>query len=696
MRTLPKRVAPLDDEAIDSWTESLAIAHQAQLGEVAAAIGLPWRPWPPWVVSLTREHSYRISAATGFPPDRIGEMSLHKYDGKALEFASDGTSFSRGFPFGARGWSRYCPKCLDETSGRWRLQWRLGWTFACLTHNCLLVDHCPSCLSHQRERQRAHNLVPRPGICCGSVASATCGGDLRSAQVLEVDPDGPIIASQRTILKIINSDAAEFPVYGEEVVSAHHALSDIKALAVRVLFRAKTEGFTALGWPSLLPGYTDNATAAEVTWRGRPRSVINQRPPAVAAELAVAAACSTAILESPGVEAAAQRARFLVADRPRKSGKGLLRSSPNESSLIGNLIVRASQDLTPLMQLRYRAFGGAPGAPDETDSRLSRLAAALPSSLWDGWCARLCVPGRYTAMPLVLSCGVLLSGASISPKEAGVALGGEVGGPLIEKRLDMLSRTAFWEGISTALIRLGDYLDTTPAVIDYGRRRSLDYSNLLPDERWDEICDETGHKRGFGWKSLSARGFLYCMISGSPMDSVASPLPSNMDRNFWYLAKDFPYVITQQVATRLSEEARRFLDEFGIAEPITWEPPLDLMSDLTLPGGDPRDVDIAELHRLTGETSSSLMRAAKVLGVGTVTVRYLLTKHPAPSKGAPAARTYLPMDDIVRRVPLRRLKTLYADKRNSLPMIANDFGITQKHLQRVLRYYNIPPRAQNR
>lgn len=57
IRTLPKRVTPLDDEAVDSWTESLAIAHQAQLGEVAPALALPWVQWPPWVVSLTGEQS---------------------------------------------------------------------------------------------------------------------------------------------------------------------------------------------------------------------------------------------------------------------------------------------------------------------------------------------------------------------------------------------------------------------------------------------------------------------------------------------------------------------------------------------------------------------------------------------------------------------------------------------------------------
>ena len=27
--------------------------------------------------------------------------------------------------------SRYCPKCLAESGGRWQLQWRLAWTFAC-------------------------------------------------------------------------------------------------------------------------------------------------------------------------------------------------------------------------------------------------------------------------------------------------------------------------------------------------------------------------------------------------------------------------------------------------------------------------------------------------------------------------------------------------------------------------------------
>ena len=495
IRTLPKRVTPLDGEAIDSWTESLAIAHQAQLGEVAAALGLPWRPWPPWVVSLTGEQSSKISAATGLPPDRIGEMSLRKYDGRALKFADDGTSFSRGFPFGARGWSRYCPKCLDETSGRWQLQWRLGWAFACLTHNCLLVDQCPSCLNHQRERQHPRNVVPRAGICCGNFASATCGGDLRSAQVLKVDPDGPIIASQNTILKIIDTDTAGFSVYREGDVDARRALGDI------------------------------------------------------------------------------------------------------------------------------------------------------------------------------------------------------VGGPLIEKRLDMLSRTPFWEGISTALIRLGDYLDTTPTVIDYGRRRSLDYSNLLPEGLWQEICDETGHRRGFGWKPLIARGFLYRMISGSPMDSAASPLPRDLEGNFWYLAKDFPHVITRPVAARLAEEARRFLDESGIAEPITWEPPLDLMNDLTLPGGDPREVDVEDLHRLTGETSSSLLKTAQFLGVSADTVRYLLSEQPAPSKDVPNARTYLRADDIARRVPLRQLQRIYGDRRNSLVMVADHFGITQKHLQRVLRFYSIPPRA---
>ncbi|MEU8960516.1 TniQ family protein [Streptomyces sp. NPDC048491] len=37
---------------------------------------------------------------------------------------------------------RTCPRCLAR-NGRWRLEWRLPWSFACLDHVIYLCNRCP-------------------------------------------------------------------------------------------------------------------------------------------------------------------------------------------------------------------------------------------------------------------------------------------------------------------------------------------------------------------------------------------------------------------------------------------------------------------------------------------------------------------------------------------------------------------------
>jgi hypothetical protein len=46
-----------------------------------------------------------------------------------------------------------CPECIRESDGRWQLSWRLGWSFACVQHNRLLADACPTCGKYQRRQQ---------------------------------------------------------------------------------------------------------------------------------------------------------------------------------------------------------------------------------------------------------------------------------------------------------------------------------------------------------------------------------------------------------------------------------------------------------------------------------------------------------------------------------------------------------------
>jgi hypothetical protein len=94
---------------------------------------------PLWITWLTPEQIEAIAAAAGIPRSVVESMTLSVYDGDALKLDPKLAASMNIFLW--RRWlSRFCPECLVESDGRWQLQWRLGWTFACFRHNSLLSD----------------------------------------------------------------------------------------------------------------------------------------------------------------------------------------------------------------------------------------------------------------------------------------------------------------------------------------------------------------------------------------------------------------------------------------------------------------------------------------------------------------------------------------------------------------------------
>src|SRR6202022_4129469 len=84
-----------------------------------------------------------------------------------------------------------------------------------------------------------------------------------------------------------------------------------------------------------------------------------------------------------------------------------------------------------------------------------------------------------------------------------------------------------WPNIAAAIIRLFDHLAEHPSPIDYQRRRQLDYQDLLPAERWNEIYDQ----RDFGRRDRDrvgelARSWLFERVSILP--PAPSPFPTNI------------------------------------------------------------------------------------------------------------------------------------------------------------------------
>lgn len=245
-RRLPLRVAPVQGEAIDSWLEVTARRMDLSLGAVARALDLPIATRPVWIRWLSRDQLEAIEAATGVSSTIVEAMTLSVYDGTALQLEPDSHRFDATFPFGALSWSRYCPECLTESQGRWQLVWRLGWSFVCLKHNCLLADACPSCGRYQR-RQQVYRRVPTPTMC-------VCGHLLGAAQTVKLPADHVIVDAQQQVFDVINDGEISFGVFEGNRSSVRDVLAAARSLANRVLNYASTHGLAAVkpaevSWP---------------------------------------------------------------------------------------------------------------------------------------------------------------------------------------------------------------------------------------------------------------------------------------------------------------------------------------------------------------------------------------------------------------------------------------------------------------
>ena len=270
-RTLPLRVPPVPGEVIDSWLEALARRSQVSVGTLTAALGWPLPASPGGLVAgIPGQVLRRLEHQAGLAAGRLDDAVLDRY----LPLG----------PVRCRG-SRYCPPCLAERDGRWLLSWRLGWVFACTTHDVLLCDTCPSCGQAPRGRAGRAGLNP-PGSCPNTIKRHEyCGADLREVPPQPLPAGHPALAAQRwtgTLLTLDDTRPA-----GNSV-----ALGDLGIVGSWVLRQAPAAlaQFAGLGPVPL---------AAWREWRQQPPAAGRQPgrfPPASAALTGALAATAMTVL----------------------------------------------------------------------------------------------------------------------------------------------------------------------------------------------------------------------------------------------------------------------------------------------------------------------------------------------------------------------------------------------------------------
>lgn len=701
VRTLPIRVTPTNGEALDSWLEAIAHRTDTMYVDLLSAVGLKANKGmgnSAWLTRLTTGEAQTLSTATAVPVDALEKMSLHHYADRALRIDPDTRTLSRAFPWGRGRGSRFCPKCLQDSGGRWQLSWRLGWAFACTIHNCLLADACPQCGAVQRLRTHIGDTVPQPGRCSHPATNSTgrapdrCGADLTPATVTPLDAEHPAIRAQQIIHDVIDAETSNFGVYALRPQPRINVLSDIRAVAGRVLAYATQHDLEAVISPDLLAAYQ---FASEHRRNGPAQT--DAKPglaaPSRAAVAAVGAVAAISALDRADASLGGDSLRWLVtSSRDRGStvyAANTIWGKNTTVVLAGVQLAALGPELKPSDQLRYRIGTSLPNRPAPGTQRTDRIARRLPTMLWPAWSLRLAIPGCHQRqLRPALSNSLLLVNSRIILDDAAQMIDSPIDGHALSRVLQLLENHDQWSGLRSAIVRMADYLAENEVPIDYRVRRQLDYTMLLPDKVWARICRDTGTPGSGTIRARIARCMLYERLSGQP--ATRSPIfPDN--NAFRTHVADFPRYLTTELALALDQHAQEFLADHGIAdEPPVWQPPTEVLDGLDLPGADPDAVSLAELHRAVAIDGINLGTAAQRVGVSLDTARYLLETKPAPATGQNAAtsrhRAYV---SAKAALPPALLRELYDQQRMSLRDIAETVGVSRQVIGRLAHDYDI-------
>jgi len=709
VRSLPLRIAPLPGEAIDSWLEAIAYRYRIAWADLAAALQADLiARRTSWVRRLTEAQVVAISAVTGIDPTAVHCATLSGYAGIADGLDPTTEWVLQTTPGKRLCGSRFCPHCLADSGGRWKLAWRLPWTFACTEHYCLLAIDCPSCGKLQHLRSHPAELFPHPGHCASTVVPEPgaprilCDADLSAAPVVQFDPQHPAVLAQQTIDRLLVSGTAAFGIYRDHPCPTLAVLADVRALGGCFLGDSPPHDRKIDLPADLLAEYRAlHFNAIRLRRPGRQQSEY-------AVVVALGAVAALNVLERPSIEHAAVALQTL----PDNVLYRLSFRIRQLSSALHAVHLTTLRRLAAVNQLRMRLGTVLPSRP-VADASSAHLARSLPSAFWPEWSVRLAGThcSQRRARPS-LAIAVLLIGSDLPIDDASGLLGCPVRAKAMAAALNELKHCRHWDHIRKALIRLGDYLCGCEPMIDYQRRRSLDYGMLLPHALWEQICRATDSHPAH---EPIARGYLLEQLRGTPI--ADTPVP-NIDTGTLWRRNGFPAYRTPELRAALLQHGKNFLIAHGVEdEPVRWQPPTDLLRGLTLPGEGFDAMDLAGLHQLVRRDGTTVGQAARGVDIAPDVVRLLLEEHPAPaaprrprrSRGkARAPRrprgktiTAAPPGPAYRRVaqalPRERLVELYELERRSLADIAAMVGgVSGQTVGRVARDYELTLRGPGR
>lgn len=586
-RRLPILLRPLADEPLDSWLEAYASRLKVSIGEFWTHV-FPDRPQEPIVRGLfarADEGFIRdLATATGLSVDAVQATSSLGWT-RPLSHGEKRTGSLR--PVVGSHW---CPKCLAERAGRWKLSWRHPLIFGCIKHRCFLMQFCPEC--GQTPRQHLYQQHrPSLGYCSERATNVTvsmgprvplCGHDLRTVRAPQIQ--------QRSFVNLtLISGLLEDQVAGSR--DAADRLHDVHLMS---------QPSTLYPRP-LTPQQTAKAVSASIMFASPTRH--HRRIRALATEQ--------------------------LGQRPGPLPAGAAGGLSDETR---HIYIRARDPhMRTRDRLRYGSCTAEPVArPTGDQSRVLEISRRIPSMLW---------PEASTA--LALTCDVsfshlrrygplslLIPGSSRSVPRLGADVDGRFESDGFRHVLTQWGESQAATKLLCSLVELSRGLESQPAPIDYARREELMANGPILDEAgWHRICRETGRPLGQRRALCHANGYLYELITGGdPGQWLHTAELAKTAARIRY--RKFCMEMRPTTADALRQVASRWVDRHELNEPLQWEPPMVGSSSPGTARGRVLPIDFSVLHDKLDKMKEG--EVAAEMGLELEHLRLLMVRTPRP------------------------------------------------------------------
>lgn len=560
LRRLPFRIRPLPDEPLDSWLETMAAAHDVTFGQMIAALGLSGPGAVPedqhyspgrlnrWLFHLEDDQLERVTHTTGLPAPALQAMTRSAFAATVTKYTLKGRLSIQCPTAGTQG--RFCPECLLDSGGRWRLSWTYAFVAVCPRHRRVLSDICPTCGTPPRARPQPMYLVPRPGHCHNRPREASdprqrCGTDLRE-DTGRIDASPGMLAAQRAQFATIAQGLGRFGMYRDDPQPAPLVMEDLRTIAriaVQALFRGD----------DIDMGDIPSATLGKALSE---EDALRKERPRTSSLAAVGATLAFQAMQDPD--------HLLDLLHHRIPPSAVF----DRHSIQLRLTVAKSRGLNTRHLTRIQHL--VPPPPNGVEQR----ARKLPAQLWPEWAARLRVPKTDRELAAsALTTAVMIAGTRLSHADALKLLGSSLDPKRVRDTTRLLRSDDPTRNLLLPIARLAVHLDAEQPPIDYARRRALSYDSLLPNPQWETIASHANVHPGGAPRIRQIRLLLYGWLTGNhPSQAPQGFRPqSAVDVA---AARALAESLSPTLKRELFAVAEQFLRSHGIDEPVRWSPPL--------------------------------------------------------------------------------------------------------------------------